>query len=391
MRVRCDGRCACRAAAQGGNLRKRTLANSTHEGRFPMFDALVARSQSLLTTADVFVPLAEQAFACAALSRLSSRHRHSNAAEGLTFLSGPAGSGKSFLARNGLREVRRKQPKLVSLIAPAKELAELLTKAHEQQDLADILEQFTRVQVLVCEDLQDLEGQSEWQDRLLELVDLLSQNATHVLITCRKLPGELREFSPRWISRCHGGLCATLPALGRDSRVELLTRLAQSRNLPLAEPSQPTIDWLAERWPVSPRELASLMDRLIEHCIRRPALVDVPFLERWFSEAEPAAILSLDAITAAVASEFGIEPHELRSRSRQPGLIVPRQCAMFLARELTKRPLEFIGHYFGERTHTTVSHSLSRLKELLPHAPTLRQQVQRLRKRIAETRREDCA
>jgi chromosomal replication initiator protein len=114
-------------------------------------------------------------------------------------------------------------------------------------------------------------------------------------------------------------------------------------------------------------------------------------LERWFSESQPAELLSLDAITAAVASEFGIQADELRSRSRQPGLVVPRQCAMYLARELTGRPLELIGHYFGQRTHTTVSHSLGRLKELLPQTPTLRQQVQRLQKRIVESRREDCA
>ena len=356
-----------------------------------MFDALVARSQSLIAAAELFVPLAEQAFACAALSRLNRRHHHSNAAAGLTYLSGPEGSGKSFLARNAVREIRREQPKLLSLIAPASELAEFLSTAHDEQNLADILELFTRLQIVVCDDLQTLEGQPQKQDLLLELVDLLSQNATHVLITCRKLPGELREFSPRWISRCHGGLCTSLPDLSRQSRIDFLSRLAQARNLPLAEPSLATVEWLADRWPVSPRKLESLMTRLIERCHRRQALVDVPFLERWFSEDQPTAILSLDAITAAVATEFGIEPGDLRSRSRQQGLIVPRQCAMYLARKLTGRPLEFIGHYFGERTHTTVSHCLSRLKELLPHAPTLRQQVQRLQRRISESQREDCA
>ena len=356
-----------------------------------MFDALVTRSQSQIATAELFVLLPEQAFACAALSRLGARHHHSNAPAGLTHLSGPEGSGKSFLARNEIRQLRRKQPKLVSLIASANELAETLATAHEQQGLADILERFTSLQVLVCEDLQVLEGQPHRQEFLLGLVDLLSLNGTHVLMTSRKLPGELREFSTRWISRCHGGLCATLPVLCRDSRVEFLTKVAHGRNLPLAEPAPATIDWLADRWPVSPRKLSVLMDRLIQHCIRRPALVDVPFLERWFSEDQPAEILSLDSITTEVAREFGIEPAELRSRSRQQGLILPRQCAMYLAKVLTGRPLEFIGHYFGERTHTTVSHSLSRLKELLPNAPTLRQQVQRLQKRIAESQREDCA
>lgn len=356
-----------------------------------MFDALVARSQTLIATAELFVPLAEQSFACAALSRLSSRHRTSNTSGSLTFLSGPEGVGKSFLARSAIRDVRHQQPKLVCVFATAEELAELLAAADEQQILADVLELFAPLQILVCEDLQVLEGRTDWQNLLLTLIDQLSRNGAHVLLTCRKLPGELRNFSPRWISRCHGGLCTTLPILGRDSRAELLARLSRARQLPLAEHSDQTFQWLADRWPVSPRELATLVDRLVTHVARRPAMVDVTFLERWFSESEPVENLSLDAIAAAVASEFGIEPAELRSRSRQPGLIVPRQCAMFLARELTGRPLEYIGHYFGERTHTTVSHSLSRLKELLPHAPTLRQQVQRLQKRIAELRREDCA
>lgn len=356
-----------------------------------MFDALVARTQSQIATAELFVPLEEQSFASAALLRLNNRYRPAPVTGGLTYLSGPEGVGKSFLARNALREIRRQQPKLVCMIASADELSEMLEIADKQQSLADALEPFSRLQILVCDDLQLLEGLPERQVLLLELVDQLSQSGCHVLITCRKLPGELREFSQRLISRCHGGLCASLPLLSWESRVQFLSRLAQALGLPLAEPAEITIQWLAERWTVSPRELDSLLKRLIEQCGRRPNLIDIPFLERWLSEEQPAEILSLDAITAVVAREFGIDAAELRSRSRQPGLIVPRQCAMLLARELTGRPLEFIGRYFGERTHTTVSHSLSRLKELLPLAPTLRQQVQRLRKHIAELRREDCA
>ncbi len=375
-----------------------------------MFDALVARSQSVIATVELFVPLPEQAFACAALSRLSGRHHQSNTVGGLTFLSGPEGSGKSFLARNAIREARRQQPRLVFAIAGAFDLAEVLVHADQSQSLAELLEQFTRLNLLICDDLQTLEGKCEHQRLLLELIDQLSQQGTHILITCRKLPGELRDFSPRWVSRCHGGLCTSLPNLSRDSRILFLGRLIETGNsgnsrklsaaeqrrtehcpLTFAEPVQPTIEWLADHGPASPRDIVTMLNRFAERSMKRPALIDIPLLQQWMSEVLPAEVISLDSIVAVVASEFGIEPAELRSRSRHQSLIVPRQCAMFLARELTQRPLEFIGQYFGERTHTTVSHCLSRLKELLPHAPTLRQQVQRLQKRIAELRREDCA
>ena len=353
-----------------------------------MFEVFVTRSHAAVSSSELFVPLAEHAFARAALSRLTSlSKRTASHAQGLTFLSGPEGSGKSLLARQAILECLHRQPKLRYAIASATELSELLARADERQSLEEMLESICDLDLLVCEDLHSLEGDAARQELLLALMDRALSEGPRVLVTSRKLPGELREFSPRWISRCHGGLCATLPLPGLESRCDLIARLAQAKHLPLCEPIAPSIQWLAERWTFSPRDIARSIDQLARACSTQQAVVDLKFLERGSWLEMKTIALSMDIITTAVAHEFGIEPDELRSRSRHQGLIVPRQCAMFLAKELTGRPLEVIGLYFGERTHTTVSHSLSRLKELLPHAPTIRQQVQKLRQRLAELKR----
>ena len=354
-----------------------------------MFDVLVARSRSAVTAAELFVSLPEHAFARAALSRVTSHaKRTASSSSSLTFLSGPEGSGKSLLARQAILECLRRQPKLRYIIATAEELTDLLTLADELQSRTELLEMFGSLDLLVCEDLHGLEGKSDRQESLLALVEHSHDNALRILVTSRKLPGELRDFSSRWVSRLHGGLCATLPWPGLEGRRELIARLAQARHLPICEPVAATIECLAERWAFSPQDISLSIDRLCTACQTQQAVVDLPFLERWLLLESRTVSLSLDAIATVVAHEFGVQPDELRSRSRHQGLIVPRQCAMFLAKELTGRPLEFIGNYFGERTHTTVSHSLSRLRELLPQTPTLRQQVQKLRKRLAELKRE---
>lgn len=354
-----------------------------------MFDVLVARSRSAVNAAELFVSLPEHAFARAALSRVTAPGKRTfSLSHGLTFLSGPEGSGKSLLARQAILEALHRQPKLRYIIATAEELTDLLALADELQSLAELLEMFGSLDLLVCEDLHRLEGEPARQESLLALVEHSHGDHPRVLVTSRKLPGELRDFSQRWVSRLHGGLCATLPWPGLEGRRELIARLAQARHLPLCEPVAPTIEWLAERWAFSPRDISLSVDQLAKACHTQQAVVDLPFLERLLSQEPHTVSLSLDAIATVVAHEFGVEPGELRSRSRHQGLIVPRQCAMFLAKELTGRPLEFIGNYFGERTHTTVSHSLSRLRELLPQTPTLRQQVQKLRKRLAELKRE---
>ncbi|MEI8021671.1 MAG: helix-turn-helix domain-containing protein, partial [Schlesneria sp.] len=123
---------------------------------------------------------------------------------------------------------------------------------------------------------------------------------------------------------------------------------------------------------------------------RQRSLIDVKYLEQWLAKSNRTPRLSFESIVTQVADEFGVEANDIRSRSRQQGLAVPRQCAMWLARELTGRPLEQIGQYF-DRSHTTVSHSLTKLNELIPSAPSLRQQLQKLRQQLKELPLEDCA
>ncbi len=89
--------------------------------------------------------------------------------------------------------------------------------------------------------------------------------------------------------------------------------------------------------------------------------------------------MSLAVIAKEVATTFQVPLEELRSSSRLQALRIPRQCAMFLAREEAGLSLAAIGQFFGSRTHTSVAHSCRRLQELIVESPTLREQVQRLR------------
>jgi len=372
--------------------RKRTLANTTHEGRFEMFDQLVTRSQSVVSVTELFVSLPEHGFARAALMRVASPlARVVPTANSLTFLSGTAGSGKSLLVRQAILDALYRQPKFRFLIATAVELVELLVIADERQSLAELLERFGTLNLIVCEDLLGIEGLPLEQQMLLSLLDRSMTFGSRILVTSQKRPGELRNFSPRWVSRCHGGLCVSLSWPGLESRSQLISRLTNAKHVPLREPASEAIQWLAEHWPFSPREIVCAVSNLADYCGLHQVVLDVPVLERYHSEQALSVSPSMDTIANVVAAEFGIDSTDLRSRSRNRELIVPRQCAMFFAREFTGRPLEAIGLYFGQRTHTTVSHGLSRLKKILPHAPTISQQLQKIRNRLSENRREDCA
>lgn len=354
-----------------------------------MFEELLISSHSVLQRVDTYLSLSENRLARAAITRLKSV-RDTNATGSVTLISGPSGIGKSHLARWTLAEMHRRDHQLLFVYCSAERICTLMQQAVQQRALAEFLEKCRSLDVLVCEDIQWLEHEPDMQALFLTLMETLEEELTQILLTSQKPVGELRQLDQRLISRCHGGLCVNLPMLCLESRVKLLQHWFQELQLPILKPFVAAARFVAERLPLAPRNLRQAVVELANVQSRQPTLIDIPFLERWLSNDVRPPRLSFDEIVLRVASEFGVEPKEIRSRSRQNGLAVPRQCAMWLARELTGRPLEQIGEYF-DRSHTTVSHSLSKLQDLFPTAPSLRQQVQKLRQQLKELPAEDCA
>ncbi|HEY0983874.1 MULTISPECIES: DnaA/Hda family protein [unclassified Schlesneria] len=354
-----------------------------------MFEELLATSHSTLSSVDTYLPLDENQLARAAVTRLRTAPG-STISGTITVVYGAAGAGKTHLARWTLKELLRSRPRLRFVSTTVQDLCELMQLADERQSLAEFVEQCQELEVLVCEDLHWLETAPHLQPWFLMLIESLEASSTQILMTSRRSPGEIRWLDQRIVSRCHGGLCVLLPLAGVDSRVKLLQHWFQEWKLPILKPMSASAQFLAERLPVSPRDLKRAVQDLSELQSRKPAAIDVAYLQRWLSKSRRGPQLSFDSILIQVANEFGVEPDELRSRSRQQSLAIPRQAAMWLVRDLTGRPLEQIGAYF-DRSHTTVSHSLSRLGELLPTVPSLRQQIQKLRRRLKEFPMEDCA
>lgn len=354
-----------------------------------MFEELLKTSKSAVQEVDTYLTFAENRFARAAVTRLYSP-RTAAIPGSITLIHGPTGVGKTHLARWTLSELCRRHSQLKFAYGSVQSYCELMQQADDQQRLAELLEQFRTLDVLVCEDLEWLQEAPLSQHWFVMLIETLEEDLTQILITSRKPAGEIRPLDQRLVSRCHGGLCVGMSMPSLESRTQLFQQWFRELKLPILKPFVASARHLAERLPLSPRDLRKIVLDLASRQRRRPMAIDVMYLERWLVKENRTPRLSFDAIVLRVAEEFGVQPEEIRSRSRQQGLAVPRQCAMWLTKQLTGRPLEQIGKYF-DRSHTTVAHSLSRLEELMPTAPSLRQQVYKLRRQLKELPREDCA
>lgn len=91
--------------------------------------------------------------------------------------------------------------------------------------------------------------------------------------------------------------------------------------------------------------------------------------------------ISIDFIQRTVATKYGISKDELLRSGRRRALVLPRQVAMYLARELSEQSFDKIGHRFG-RDHTTVQWGCEQVVKRLAADPAFAAEVGELRIRL---------
>jgi chromosomal replication initiator protein len=172
-----------------------------------------------------------------------------------------------------------------------------------------------------------------------------------------------------------------------EHRVAILKQKAHVDRLELTIPDD-VIHFIAEHVRSNIRELEGSIIKLLAYAslkhkditveVAREALRDkLRAIEGL--EAEPNGKLTILTIQQAVAKEWGVTVDGLRSKTRTKTLTIPRQIAMYLARDLLATQLVEIGNAFGGRDHSTVIHSIDKVQESIGEDPELKTRIGRLR------------
>jgi chromosomal replication initiator protein len=90
----------------------------------------------------------------------------------------------------------------------------------------------------------------------------------------------------------------------------------------------------------------------------------------------------IEAIQQYVARAFGLQVDELNQRTTTRAVTLPRQLAIYLAKQLTDASLVEIGNHFGGKHHTTVMHSVAKIDQLRRKDPAVNLAVDMLLKTL---------
>jgi chromosomal replication initiator protein len=156
--------------------------------------------------------------------------------------------------------------------------------------------------------------------------------------------------------------------------------LCATRQLSLSDSS---LRLLARSLPMSVPELSGVLANMTLAAQSSGNTLDDRFVQGYLARHCAARHPPLRTIAAHTARHFGLRVAELRSGSRRRGVVLARDVAMYLSRQLTSKSLKQIGEHFGGRDHTTVLHGCRKTEALLNTDQATLEAVTTLRQSLA--------
>ncbi|MFM8780171.1 MAG: chromosomal replication initiator protein DnaA [Gemmatimonadota bacterium] len=306
------------------------------------------------------------------------------------FFYGPTGLGKTHLMQAIANEILVRAPQTrVTYITTEQFTNDVITSIGKGA-MHDFRQRYRETDLFLVDDVHFIGGKNSTQEEFFHTFNALYEAGRQIVLTSDRPPSEIPKLEARLASRFAWGMVADVGQPDLEHRIAILRRKAEQDHLEQAIPDD-VLHFIADHVRSNVRELegsiikllayASLKHRPISVELAREALRDK--LRSNDDGAErPVRQDGMARIQRTVAGEWGVTVEGLQSKTRTKTLTVPRQVAMFLARDILGMQLVEIGLAFGGRDHSTVIHSLERVTETMTDDGEFRGRVERLRETL---------
>ena len=324
------------------------------------FDWSTAAQLNSRYTFDAFVIGNGNQFARAA--SLAVAERPSKAYNPL-FLYGGVGMGKTHLMHAIGHEVKRRQPAAsICYVSAEKFTNEMITSLRNDR-MTSFRDRFRTVDVLLIDDIQFIAQKERTQEEFFHTFNALHESMKQIVIASDRPPKELAEIEDRLRSRFEWGLIADIQPPDLETKVAILQKKAESEQVAL--PIDVAL-FVASNVRTNVRELEGALVRLIAWCQLNRLEITLASTQQCLKQFIDMQVrkITIEAIQRAVSENFGMRVSDLKQKNNSRNVVVPRQIAMYLAKQMTEASLPEIGRQFGNKHHTTVMHSIGKIDEL---------------------------
>lgn len=291
------------------------------------------------------------------------------------FIYGPSGLGKTHLLLAISNYVKTHRPDLSVLFVTSENFTNELIESIRSGKMQEFREKYRTVDYLLIDDIQFFNGTKESSRmEIFNTFNAIADNDNYIITTSDRTPSDLKDFHERLITRFSSGMIAHISPPDFEICSIILQKKAERSHIDMPEE---VISFIAGNVNSSVRELEGAFKQVVGYCqIKnvpltlenvRDALADIIKVDLY-------SHLSAETIIDTVCKYYNVKKEQVLGKSRPKNVVIPRQMAMYIAREELNDSFPSLEKYFN-KDHSTIVHAYERVQKELKNNDRTRKEL----------------
>lgn len=243
---------------------------------------------------------------------------------------------------------------------------------------------YRNLDVLLLDDIHFLQNKEQTQEELFYTFNALHEKKAQMVFTCDRPIKEIKNMAARLVSRLANGLCIDLQPPSYETRVAILQKKIDLMDKTL---SQDIVEYIAKNIETNVRDLEAALNKVFGYADlveKKPDLEITKHLLKDVMDSGSTESISIDVIQKVIADNYQISVADLKGKKRDKKFVIPRQIAIYVARELTEMAYTDIGNEFSGKDHSTIMSAYNKIAEQIKIDSSLESKIQLYIREIKE-------
>ena len=252
-------------------------------------------------------------------------------------------------------------------------------------DVQNFKKKYRDIDVLMIDDIQYLQVADKSQEAFFHTFNELYANNKQIIISSDRSPDDLKRLEDRLKTRFNWGLTADILPPDFELRMQIINKKIES-NFMQEEFPEDVKEYIASNCSSDIRKLEGAITRVTAYATtmnEKNISLDIAIeaLKDFFSKT----VISknkIDQVQQIVSQNYNVSIEDLKSKKRVANIALARQISMYLCRVVLEESLPKIGIEFGGKNHTTVMHSVEKIKKEIAKNKNFEMEINKLIEQI---------
>ena len=301
------------------------------------------------------------------------------------FIYGGPGLGKTHLLNAIGNQIMENYPNARVKYIPAESFINEFLERLRLNDMDTFKKTYRNLDLLLIDDIQSLGGKKvTTQEEFFNTFNALYGDNKQIVLTSDRSPDHLDSLEERLVTRFKWGLTQKITPPDFETRIAILRNKIEDLDFTFPDD---TLEYLAGQFDSNVRDLEGALND-ISLVARVKKIKDITIdvaaeaIRARKNEALQITVIPIEKIQTEVGKFYNVSVNEMKGSRRVQNIVLARQVAMYLAREMTDNSLPRIGREFGGKDHTTVMHAYEKIKGMIEIDDNLRLEIQTIKKKL---------